>query len=515
MHENDRIAPCRWLTVSSRVRTAFFSALIFALIAHGMGLFNKLSSHDDIVSLFELGTTISSGRWMLHVMDWLETLIFGPGHFSLPLTHGLLSILCIALAVCLLVDLLRIQRAVYCAGLAGIMAAFPAVTGLFGYLYTMPYYMIAMLMIVVSAWLICRQTPWWAKLLAVILGGCSVGVYQAFLPLLISIPLLWDLALLTRRETGLKSFFRQLALQALCIIGAMVFYFAANRFFLAKFDLELNSYMGINQMDTTPLPVYLQRAGKAYREFFWPERNVAADIFPMHLFYVSRLMVAADLALAGRLVIRIWKKSPGKAVLAVLLFALMPLACNLIYVMSGTVHGLMTYGQVMQTVLFVWLAEGLEINRRIMKRVLSGAAAGILGLSCVMYARYDNQCYLKAVFQQQQAITWFSALAARIKTTEGYRDDLPVAFLNQGEITDQSVYQIQELDFIHLTPYEKGTMENLNSYAWRAFMERWCGFSPAYANEADYAERPEVKSMPHYPDDGSVRNLGDAIVVNF
>ena len=31
----------------------------------------------------------------------------------------------------------------------------------------------------------------------------------------------------------------------------------------------------------------------------------------------------------------------------------------------------------------------------------------------------------------------------------------------------------------------------------------------------DITDLPEVKAMPHYPDDGSIRNLGDVIVVNF
>ena len=515
MSESSETKAFCWLRTHPRVPATFFSSVLFGLAAHGMGLFNKLSSHDDLVSLFELGTTISSGRWMLHVMDWLETGIFGPGHFSLPLTHGLFSILCIAFAACLLVELLQIRSLIYCVGLAGIMVTFPAVTGLFGYMYTMPYYMTAMLMTVVSAWLICRKTPWWAKAASLILGGCAVGVYQAFFPLLVSIPLLYDLMLFSREETDLKSFFQLAALLMLCVVGTMVFYFTVNRFFLAKFGLELNRYMGIDQMESTSLAVYLQRAGKAYREFFQPERNVPADIFPMHLFYMSRLMVAADAVLAVRLAIRIGRNHRGKAAAAVLLLALMPMACNLIYVMSGTVHGLMTYGQVMQAGLFVWLADRTEMRRPAIRRIISGAAAGVLGLSCVMYVRYDNQCYLKAVFQQQQAVTWFTALAAQIKSAEGYRDDLPVVFLNQEEISDQSVYQMDELNFILLTPYDKESTEYLNSYAWRKMMERWCGFSPAYANEADYADLPEVKAMPHYPDDGSIRNLGDVIVVNF
>ena len=175
----------------------------------------------------------------------------------------------------------------------------------------------------------------------------------------------------------------------------------------------------------------------------------------------------------------------------------------------------MTYGQVMQAVLFVWLMDGFEIRHRTLQRFFPGLAAVILGLACIMYARFDNQCYMKTAFQQQQAVSWVTALAAQIKATEGFRDDLPVAFLNQEEISDQSLYNIGELDFILLAPYSGDILEYLNSYALRNFMERWCGFGPAYADASAWADLPEVRQMPHYPDDGSIRNLGDVIIVNF
>ncbi|MBQ9211771.1 MAG: glucosyltransferase domain-containing protein [Clostridia bacterium] len=504
----------QWARKRPQLAVTLLSALLFGLVAHGMGLLNKFSSHDDIVSLFELGTTISSGRWMLHVMDWLETILFGPGHFSLPLTHGLFSLLCIALAACLVVDLLGLKNLGCCAGLAGIMVAFPAIAGLFGYMYTLPYYALALLMMTLCGWLLCKGKGW-GKLLAIALGCCSVGVYQAFLPLLLSLPLLYDVSILLNGEGELKSFFRLAAMQVACMLGLMVCYFAATRFFLAKFHLELNSYMGIDQMGSTSLGTYLLRAAQAYREFFWPQRNGIADVFPMHLFYLSRGMVLLDGVFALRLLLQKGKQRLSVALLLALLLGLMPLACNLIYVMAGTVHGLMTYGQVMQAALFLLLAERQEFRWPGIQRGVRGFAATLLGLACVMYARYDNQCYLKTNFQQQQAISWMTTLATQIKSTEGYRDDLPVAFMNQEQISDQTLYHMQELDFILLTPYDGTLGDYLNSYGWRKFMERWCGFSPAYANEALYENLPEVQAMPHYPDDGSIQKLGEVIVVNF
>ena len=510
-----------WLT--PQVRLAFFSALLFGMLSHGTGLWNKLSSHDDIFALFWEGSTISSGRWMLHVLGWLEKQVFGDGHFSLPVVNGLTALLWIGTAAGLLVHLLGIRKRWCCAGLGCVMAAFPTVAGLFGYMFTVHYYMLGMGMMVISACLICAGKHWGTKIAAVLLGGCSVGIYQAFVPMLLSILLLYDLMCLAEKEENAGAFLKRLPAQAACVLGIMVLYFAMNSFFLRKFGLEMNTYMGVDQMGTVPFGEYLARTASAYREFFCPVQYTSADMYPMRAHYTYLAMICLDLLLGLWQGIRLWRKNRAKALLFFLMLALFPLANNFIYVMAGRVHGLMTFSQVMQTALFVWLADRAAFQdtlrgkktETILRRIGSGIAAALLGLTAVLYARFDNQCYLKATFQQQEAISFFTALTAQIKAVPGFRDDMPVAFLNGEKITDGTLYHMNELDFIHLDPYGGTLRDYLNSYAWGSFMERWCGFSPAYADPGDYQGLPEVQEMPHYPDDGSIRKLGDVILVNF
>ena len=494
---------------------AFVGAILCGFAAHGMGLLNKFSWHDDIVSLFHVGTTISSGRWMLHVLEWLETRVFPQGPCSLPLLHGMFSIACVGLAAALLTELLQIRKTGFAAGLGGMMVVFPVMTGFFGYVFTMPYYLLSMLMTVVSAFLICRKSSWWMKMAAILLGGCAVGIYQAFIPLLVSIPLLYDIYCLSDRKESLPSMGKRVLIQGACVLGIMAFYFAMNRFFLAKFQLELNSYMGINQIDSIPLETYLARVGKAYREFFFPIRNVAQDMYPAHAHLFYQVMVCADAGMAVRLILLKGREDKAAAAVLAVFFALVPLGCNLIIVMSEKVHGLMTYGQVMQMALFIWLAERQKFRHGLVRRAFSVASAGILALMGITYIRFDNQCYLKTAFQQQQAISYYTTLVTQIRSAEGYRQDLPVVFLNGGEISDRTLYNMEELDFIHLDSYGSTTPEYINSYAWYDFMKRWCGFDPPYGDAAEWADHPAVRNMPHYPDDGSIRRVEDVILVNF
>ena len=505
------LAGKRW----ERIRVTLLSTVLFGLVSQGIGMFNQLSCGDDIVTLSGAATSVSSDRWMLHILERLETVFFMDGQFSLPLFHGLFSILCIAAAACLLVDLLRIRRQILCAGLGCFMVSFPVVTAWFGYMSIMPCYALSMLMMVAGACLICRKNVWWMKLTGILLCGCSVGIFQASVSLLVSVLLLYDLACLSEREEKLSIMIKRLTVQAVCITGAIAFCLVMNRFFLEKSHMEMTAYMGLDQLKSTPILTYLKRAGRAYREFFLPARNVSTDMYPMHSYYLYLAMLCSNLAMGIGQIKKLGKNNPDRALLLALFLGLTPLGSNFIYVVSDQVNGLMTYGQIAPAVLFVWLADRTVFHNKAFQKIASGLTAGILGLSCVMYARYDNQCYLKITFQQEQAISYYTTLTARIKSVEGYWDDIPVAFLNGEKIEDDTIYNINELDFIQLQPYGETLQSYLNAHADGAFLARWCGFAPHYVDAAAYEGLPEIQDMPRYPDDGSIRNLGDVIVVNF
>ena len=54
--------------INVKYKLAFLSCFIFSIFSQSFGLFNKLSFHDDIVSLFDVGATYTSGRWGLEIL---------------------------------------------------------------------------------------------------------------------------------------------------------------------------------------------------------------------------------------------------------------------------------------------------------------------------------------------------------------------------------------------------------------------------------------------------------------
>ena len=506
-----------WLKkISPQFRSVFFGVLLFGLLAQGMGLFNKFSHHDDVAILFDMGTTISSGRWMLQVLTVLEGKFYGTVSTSLPLFNGVVSLLCLGAVGGLLVRLLRIENRVYCFLLGCVMAAFPMITALFAYMFTSHPYMIGLLMMTVSACLICGKNSWWMKIAGLLIGGAGVGIYQAYLRILVTAVLFYHIMETAEGGKSARDCFLSAAFHVLCILGVMLVYWAGNRFFLYKYQVELSAYQGIADMGQMTLQTLLGRIGRAYREFFLPTRQVFGDMYPGTLYALHAVMLGAMLLLALREVALAGKKDWKRGALLAAMFLLVPLGSNLIYVMvEEEVHALMTYGQIMQVVLFVWLFDRLELSSRALTRGAAVCASLVLAVTSLMYARYDNQCYLKDALHQQEAISYYTTLITRIKSLPGFQPKMRVLYANTENAKDPTVYNIDELDFIRINPYWHNSMEYLHCPTWETFMKVWCGADFRDDWDPYLDSRPEVQAMPSYPADGSIKIIDGAVVVKF
>ena len=184
--------------------------------------------------------------------------------------------------------------------------------------------------------------------------------------------------------------------------------------------------------------------------------------------------------------------------------------------MAEDIHALMVYGQVMQVLLFLWLVDRLELKDARLNRAASLAASLVMAVTAVMYARYDNQCYLKDALHQQEAISYYTTLVTRIKSLPGYRPDMEVFFMNAVDPEDDpTVYNIDELDFIRINPYWHNSMEYLHCPTREAFIKVWCGADFPWGWDPELEASPEVQAMPSYPADGSIKMMDGAVVVKF
>ncbi len=234
---------------------------------------------------------------------------------------------------------------------------------------------------------------------------------------------------------------------------------------------------------------------------------------PMKKVYFAILLLEMMFVLNN--CIKMLKKNICRMFMAIIIILLFPVAVNFVFLMgAASVHSLMAYSQAMLFVMLAVLAERATPIKNVFEKMLTGASIIVLSYALAFYINYDNQCYLKATFQQEATISWMTTLVTQIKQTEGYSVSLPVAWINAGNVSDKSLYNYPEFADISLAPYESEAL--YNDYMWRKYMASWTGFNPdIVVDVTDWEVHPEVLNMPSYPNYGSIKVIENVIIVKF
>ncbi len=566
------------LWMDSRLRQCLFDTFLLGLAAHAAYFFGGISYHDDVVCTYDVGATHIFGRFTLGLLGKLTRLPFGGSNYSLPWFGGLVSLLFLALSSYLMVCALHITSRLLSFLLCAIVAVFPVLTATFAYGFTAPYYMLAFFLACLSAFFLAGRTSLPSLAAGVILCGLMIGIYQAYLPVLLS----FEVLILLSHEWCKKDRPFRFWLHALAgtVLGFLL-YLLLMKLSLRATGKELYAYRGLDTMGAGAWNFsYPERIAMAYRMFFSPDSfrpyRGSDDylLFMWSMRPVYRLLVLVILLLAVFSLIRMLRGFlpkrerlsvregfTGKALLPALrmavLFMLFPLCANFIFVMTDfDVYSLMLYGEVMIFVLGILLAQWFRMGnpkaplqaakrpsdvsrtarttatplqaakkpsrtasgRHLFRFSVSGGLSfflsAVLLYSVLFYVRYDNLCYYKAGRMQEEAVSYDTALIARIQETEGYDPSLPICFVHDLEKDTSFLSSDPELAAVTLTPYNGN--EIINDYSWVNFLRVHCGFAPSVIEDSgQYDAFLKEEQVPRYPVSGSIRIVDGVIVVNF
>ena len=479
-------------------REPFFTCLAAGLVTHGYAFLNKLVNHDEIESLFGKGATVTSGRWGLEVIKILFP------DWSMPWIYGLLSLVMMAAAACLMLWMLDIRGTVRQMGLAALVISFPTLTGNFCFMFTSAPYAWAFLLAVLAAALFRRGGRGDAAL-GVVLLVLALGIYQAYIAVTASLLILCMMADAMDAERPAP----RIILDGLRALGLMVcaiaLYYAVTLLVFRVTGAEFNSYVTENVNGRMGL---LRRVRMAYDNFFY--------IFSFRNFRVistetSRYLhiALAGITLAAMAAVMLRRRSPLHAGLLAVLAGLLPLSiCCMFLIMSGqSIHTLVMYSFTavyFLTALVFQRLDGLWGRRA---ESLAGLMLAVVVMSNVYFA---NMTYLKMQLQFENARAFYTVLTARLTRTEGFDEDTRLAFVGQQHAL---LHSFPELD----TDLLQGPSRDLiNIYSRENFLRYYLGFDIPFADEAEceaLAEDPRVQAMSAYPYDGSVQKLEDCIVV--
>lgn len=474
---------------------------IIGFLTHGFCFFNKISYHDDAFCLFTVGATFDFGRWGLGVLGQGIGKLFG-GCFSIPIVNGAISVLLLSVAGALICVMLGIKERFICACVVGVIEVFPAVTSTFAYMFTAPYYMLAVLLAVLAAFL-CYYSRRWkdvSLLFAIALLAFSMGIYQAYFSVTVSLLLVAILIKFWDGEKVKDIIFCGIRYVSVLAMG-MLGYLLINKVFTKLLHIGLSDYAGINHMLDVSVKSILGAIGSAYAAFF---EVMIQDYVGLSFFGLTRVILLF-LWVITIIVLFIfsWKRlnKISEKLIYWVAVALLPLAFHIVNVMitggDTELHTLMVFGTVFE-VLFPILVVGRFLTERKYSWVLS--------LSVIMLifslAYVDNQAYFKVYLLQKETDAYYNRLITRIQETEGYQSDMPISFIGQAGQEDDSLTHMNQFSHITMTGYNMTIDDMLNDYARNQYVRWFLGFAPEYVT--DTAGCQSLEEMNCYPDDGAI-----------
>lgn len=496
---------------------AFCTTLIIGIFAHGMVIFNKLSFNDDFMTRSSSGVT--SGRWGGAVIDEILAALWGDSP-STPVFFGLIALVEIALGVVLIIDLFEVQRKVSIILIGGLMVVFPALTTIYAYNFMIHTYAFSIFAVILGTYLTCKYKGI-VVLLAICINCFGISIYQAGIPIMLTVFLgymlfEWN----TSEKVSWQSFICRGLYYVVISFLSLAMYLLIEKSLLFMLGTELTEYNGINTMASDGVTAYLGRVLKAYEMFFVPIKVEAGSVYPLIVSKLYFIVIISICVGFGVILHKQWKNAAVKGVQCGILILMTPVAIEFIYVMCGIentyIYSAMMYNLVAPFVVMVILLDKVNAGLHNIKACNIIRLVGSLLIGCVMltYVKYDNMCYTKGLFLQEQAKSYFTVLHERITDVEGYNDEYPVVYINEFEKSEEDFPQIRGFNSIIIPPYAGDSIINL--YSWREFMAFWCGYSPKRVEDISVFESNQIViDMPSYPDAGSIKIIDDTVVVKF
>lgn len=492
-----------------RFKVTFVSAMIMAVIAHGFAFTNVLHNYDNIsVFMRGYGTGLSSGRWLLTLLgDWVKNT---GGGYNTPFFNGILTMLLLSITACIIIDFFEIDSTILCSLIGAMFLCFPTVTSTMFFMYTAPYYALAILLAVLAAWFADRVH--FGMVYGSILCAFSLGIYQAYLPLTASLLILKMLQNTLSKQRKIEKFLKEGVYFFLTLVFGVLIYWILLKVCLITKGISLSDYQGIDQMGKLTIAEIPYLIKRCYYSFV---RLVFSDycgisqtpLIQKSLMILGLISIFTNAYLLSR---EKWNTNIGENILLLIVF---PIAVNSIILMcpESNIYTLMVYGTVVIYFVPIVLLNILKNKKEKLFRYLRIPAVLMIFLSIIGYTYQANRNYVALYYTTKQTENQLMMLVERARMADGYKDSQKWAFIGFN-VEDELVKNPWET----MEVYGGNARYLVNSYARNKFINAYIGFDvPMVEQERieELSSLPEIQQMPCYPDDGSIKVVDDILVI--
>lgn len=486
------------------------SSAAFGALAYFYAFTNKLVNHDEVQSLFMKGATVDSGRWGLGALDTIFP------NYSMPWIYGVITILLMAVSVCIILNVFQIKNKLLQVLLSGSILVFPSLIGTFGYMFTSSSYAVSFLLAVLAVWFI-QKKHWLWGLPAGVCMVLSLSIYQSYIAVAASLLILVLIQQLLKQDKPLAALLRGIWFVAF-LLASLAVYYIGTQVVLKITGVEMNTYAsGSITLSLSTLPAAIALAYESFWKFFTENHRglILGDLSQvMHYLVLGAIIVLLLLWL-----VREKGTSLPRCLLVLVLVAVLPLAINCMYLITSdeSIHTLVLYGFVAVYVLGAILAEEflprtfsgkvLEMSRQI---ALNGLTLA-LSLILVSNIYLANEAYLHMQLRYENTYAFYSTLVTDIKNNPKFTPESKVAVIGNWEKPE---FYEEEFGFLHHLTGVHGIAPD--SYSKNRFLEYYIGVELNFPTEEELTtiqNSPEFAAMACYPYYGSIRMVGDTLVV--
>lgn len=495
---------------SSRNRACAKGFFLFAVLSYLYFVTHDLNNYDTIGNLiWGYGAGVSSGRWFLQLLgDSMHVLELD---YTIPFFNVLIALTFVYFAACFVIHILHIENSVLCFGIGAITASFPTIAASMFFPHTVHYYFFGLFLGVAGVYL-AQQNRWYC-IFSVVLFALSLGIYQAYYPF---IAVMFVLALIQKTldlEVDWKYVIRDAFIYLLFLILGYLLYRVLNQYFLSVYETVLNDYQGISSMGQLNLRDLPHLIKETYKNYFFLYQMDYCSISATH---VIRFCIAIIFALVFLFVVLDWKKRTFlKNIELCVLLCILPVASNSIIIMvpNGDIYTLMVLGLIALFYLPILMAQNLKTSIK--------SQLALILLTCIItllastnYAYQSNGNYRSLYYQNRMTENYYSILFSRIKSCEGYQEDMEIVLLGSN-IDDSSFSDSWHKYVFRYGGKDSHVMNTINAYSRADFMRRYFGYTVRDATESENREyAPYFIENETYPNSGSIKIIDNIVLVN-
>jgi hypothetical protein len=505
--------------IPHHTKICFITGVVIGWITHFFMLTNKLPNWDDVNCFSNPGSGDFLGRWFLKYIHKIGT------SYSIPAVHGFLMIVILSLAACLVLEILNLKSTTAAVLVPMLMVTFPSVACTMTFMFMSHTSAIAIFMICLAILLLRKYR--WGFVPCIVLLICSLGTYQSYISIAITLMLLGMIVDLLEDKDVWKTFKHAILCVVVLLVSAYVYMGLSH---LIYPDMANEHYAGVSEMGQiaiADMPKLIGRCYKRFLEFFiWKPFDFMYKI--MQVMNICTSILAVVLGIYLIVAKKIYQKIYNFILLCVIAF-FVPLAAAFVYFMApeADYSMLMLYSYVLIYVAVVMLWEkasamwaiGIEKKTWIYKAVTI-AVVTVMCISCYSDYLLTNRAYMRMYLSYERVTSYFNRILTRVEEMDGYQNGDNVMILGEFNYKDNPspIETVDRLDTESLrsmdgVALEKGlfTLVVINN-----FIRTYLGFDmmgSTYSQKAEMMNSQEYIDMPIYPSEGSIKKIGDAWVV--